>query len=206
MIDHRASFGLVCAAILIAGCAGNGDKSNTDSTSTATSATSASPASSTPDSANTPVDPAHYTDPNILAKEITGDSGEVAIATMARDKASSAAVKRYAELLVSDHSKGQKEATELAKNVSISPQTARGDTTTQAIAHAMTRLQGLAKGAAFDTAFVNHEVEDHQQDIKDAQAMSGAANNAQVKALVEKSLPELRKHLDQAQKLSGKKG
>ena len=51
-----------------------------------------------------------------------------------------------------------------------------GDTTTQAIAHAMTRLAGFAKGAAFDTPFVNHEVEDHQQDIKDAQAISGAAD------------------------------
>jgi putative membrane protein len=115
-------------------------------------------------------------------------------------------VKRYAELLVSDHSKGQKEATDLAKKVSITPETARGDTSAQAIAHAMTRLQGLPKGAAFDTAFVNHEVEDHQQDIKDAQAMSGAAKNAQVKSLVDKSLPELRKHLEAAQKLSGTKG
>lgn len=206
MIDKGASLALVCTAIILAGCAGNDNKTSTDSSAGAMSTTSSTSSASTTtartDSANASVDPSQYTDANILAKESAGDSGEVAIATMAKTKASSAAVKSYAQRLITDHSKGQKEVAALAKKLSITPQVAAGDTTTQAISHAMTRLQGIADGAAFDTAFVNHEVEDHQQDIKDAEAMSGAARNSEVKSLVQKSLPELRSHLDAAQKLT----
>jgi putative membrane protein len=218
MLHHRTVFGLVLAAAGVAACSGK-NKSTTDTTSTTTSTTTtassaitASGTTPTPgatpgsDSASAPADPAHYTDANILAKEIAGDSGEVAIATMAKEMATNGAVKRYAEHLIVDHTKGQKDVVVLAQKLSITPQAAAGDSTTQAIMHAMTRLRGIAKGAAFDTAFVNHEIEDHQQDIKDAQAMSGAATDAQVKALVSKSVPELRKHLDEAQKLSRTRG
>ncbi len=68
------------------------------------------------------------------------------------------------------------------------------------------RLHGLTRGPACDTVFVNHEVEEHKDDIKDATAMRGAAKNPQVKALIGKSIPELQKHLDRAEKLAaGKK-
>ena len=55
-----------------------------------------------------------------------------------------------------------------------------------------------------DTAFVNHEVQDHQTDIADAQKSAAAAQNPDLKALVEKSIPELQKHLDAAQALQKK--
>ena len=192
-------------AVVLAGCAGGKDKDDarTDSAVTTTTAASADGTMRADSAKPAATEPSQFSDANILAREITGDSGEVAIATMARDKATRADVKSYASLLVSDHGKGLAEVRSLAKKVKITPETPQGDTTTQAIAHAMQRLQGLAKGPAFDTAFVNHEVEDHQEDIKDAHAMSGAAKNAEVKSLVDKSIPELQKHLDRAQKLAG---
>ena len=193
-------------AAVLAACAGGKDRDDarTDSAVTTTTAASAD-GTMRSDSARpaAATEPSQYSDANIIAKEIAGDSGEVAIATMARDKATRADVKSYASQLISDHGKGLTEVRSLAKKANITPETAQGDSTAEAAAHAMQRLQGLAKGPAFDTAFVNHEVEDHQQDIKDAHAMSGAAKNAQVKSLVDKSIPELQKHLDRAQKLAG---
>jgi putative membrane protein len=195
------------ASLAIAGCASK-DKTTADSangtaaTSSASTAMGSTPAAPT-DSAPASADPSHFSDANILATEIAGDSGEVAIATLAKEKATSPAVKAYASLLVSDHAKGLNEAKALAQKIGITPEPPAGDTTAQAVSHALTRLQGLPKGAAFDTAFVNHEIEDHKQDIKEAQAMSGAAQNAQVKAAVQKALPELQKHLDRAEKIAG---
>lgn len=209
-VRQTAIIALVSTAALLSACAKK-DASTTDSAGGAVAATP--PASSTmtpaaataPDSAasTAPVDPAHFTDANILAKEIAGDSGEVAVATLAQSMATSKAVKDYAALLVADHSKGLKEVTALASKARITPQTPAGDTTARSVSNAIAKLQGTPKGAAFDSAFVNHEIEDHQADIKDAEAMSGAAQNAQVKALVQKSLPELKKHLEKAQKISG---
>ena len=48
---------------------------------------------------------------------------------------------------------------------------------------------------------MQHEIADHQADIEDAHKASAAAQNPEVKALVDKSLPELQKHLDKAQEL-----
>jgi len=196
---------LLGTATLLSACAKK-DAATTDSTSatttTASTATTVTPAPAADSAKAAPTDPAHFTDANILAKLMAADSGEVAIGTTAQSMATSKGVKEYAALLVSDHGKGLKEVTALAQKLSITPQAPAGDTTSQAVSHEQSRLQGIAKGTAFDTAFVNHEVEDHQQDIKDAEAMSGAAQNAEVKALVQKVLPELKKHLDKAQKLA----
>jgi putative membrane protein len=149
------------------------------------------------------------TDANILAKEEGGDSAEVAIASFARTHASDPEVKAYAKLLVTDHSKGEREVKVLAKKLSITPQPPAGDTTSQATAHALAHL-GTLKGYDFDTAFVRHEITDHKTDIADTQKAIAATQNAEVKTLLEKSLPELQKHLDRAEqlekKLSAKKG
>lgn len=192
-------------AALVAGCSSK--EKTADSTSATTAMTTTTAMTPAPADTAKPAaaDPSHFTDANILAMEITGDSGEVAIATMAKGKATSAAVRSYAGMLATDHAKGMKEATAVATKASITPSAPAGDTTVQAIGNAMTRLQAMPKGADFDSAFVNHEISDHKQDIADANAMKGAAQNADVKALVEKSLPELQKHLDRAQKLAGGK-
>ena len=142
-------------------------------------------------------------DANIMAQEIGGDSAEVVVATYVRSHASDAGVKSYAAQLVSDHSKGEKEAKALASKLSITPQPAPDDTTAQATEHVMSRFASL-KGHDLDTAFVAHEIEDHQTDIADAHKASAAAQNAEVKSLVDKSIPELQKHLDRAQELQKK--
>ena len=59
----------------------------------------------------------------------------------------------------------------------------------------------MAKGVDFDTAFVNHEVEDHQKVLTDVQGLEQQAQNADVKALLTKTIPALQKHLDKAQAL-----
>ena len=208
-ISRRPGHFVLCgAAMVLAACstskqdAGTGD-SSAMSTSTTTSTSTMSSSNKDSSAQQQSADPGHFSDANILAKEMAGDSAEVAIAGLAKTKATSAAVKSYAALLVSDHSKGLASVKALATKSSISPQTPAGDTTAQSTSHTMQRLQGLARGPAFDTAFVNHEIEDHQQDLQDAHAMSGAAQNAQVKALVDKSIPELQKHLDRAKSIAG---
>ncbi|MDB4917201.1 MAG: hypothetical protein JWM95_4845 [Gemmatimonadetes bacterium] len=197
------SLALLSAATLAA-CSSK-DKTSADTTSTTPAATPPATASMPATTSSTPADstatdPSRFTDANILAMETAGDSAEISIAGLAKRMARSAAVKAYAAQLVTDHGKGMSEVHTLAQKLAITPQMPAGDTTAQATSHVMSRLQGLT-GAAFDSAFVNHAIEDHQKDIQDAKAMSGAAQNAEVKALLDKTLPELQRHLDRAQKL-----
>lgn len=155
---------------------------------------------------NANADTTRLSDANIIAKMEGSDSSEVAIATFARGKATNAGVKSYATMLINDHKKALSEAKGLEKKTSINAQTPPNDTTAQETSHVLDRLKSIAKGMDFDTAFVNHEVEDHQHDISDTQSMIGAAQNADVKAALQKSLPVLQKHLNRAQELQGQLG
>ena len=193
----------LCAAVVVSGGCGKKD-GTADSASTVSSPTP--PVASPAASAVAPADPSTFSDANILAKEIAGDSAEVVLAGVAKTMATDPAVKAYAAQLVMDHSKGMKETIALATKLSVTPESPAGDTTSLGTSHMRTRLQGLTKGPAFDTVFVNHEIEDHKDDLKDAKAMRGVAKDAQLKALIEKSIPELQKHLDRAEKIAaGKK-
>ena len=195
---------MAAAAIALAACSSS-EKGTTDTTAIATPSVTATGDTARHDSTAAA---GTMSDANIMAKEIVADSGEVAVATYVRSHASDAGVKSYASQLVTDHSKGEKEAKALATKLSITPQPAPGDTSAQATEHVMQRFASL-KGHDLDTAFVAHAVEDHKSDIDDAHKAAAAAQNADVKSFVEKSIPELQKHLDRAQalqkKLSGSK-
>jgi putative membrane protein len=192
----------IAAVITFAACSSGKDASTTDTTALAASSTTV-----TTDS--TAVSPAGMTDANILAQESDGDSAEVVIGQYARAHASDAQVKAYAKLLVDDHGKGLRDIHALAAKVAITPAPSADDTASQETAHTLQHL-GTLKGRDFDTAFVAHEIQDHKTDIADAQKAAAAAQNPEVKQAVEKSLPELQKHLDRAnaldKKLSATKG
>jgi putative membrane protein len=199
---------LITAAFGLAACSPKKDAARQDSAAGSLSpapAVDSAPASGSA-SASTP---AAMTDANILAKEDGGDSAEVTIGNVARTRASDPQVKAYAKMLVDDHGKGLGKVKALAKKLSITPQPPADDTTSQAVTHTLAHLNTL-KGYDFDTAFVQHEIADHKADIEDAHKAAAAAQNPEVKQLVEKSLPELQKHLDKAQalekKLSARKG
>ena len=80
-----------------------------------------------------------------------------------------------------------------------------GDTICDVLA-LMDRLEAkkLAKlsGADFDREFAQHEVKDHEKDIKKFEKETAKLKDADLKAWAEKQLPVLREHLAMAQKLS----
>jgi putative membrane protein len=197
---------IACAAIVA--CKSH-DNAATDSAGNPAAATATPPDTGAAASATGKVDSstattnATVTDANILAKADAGDSAEVAIAKYVRAQSTDAAVKQYADLLESDHGKGISKVEGVAKKTSIAMQLPPNDTTAQETQHTLDHLKSL-KGHDLDTAFVNHEIQDHQADIDDANKMAAAAQNPAVKSLVQGELPELKKHLDKAQALSKK--
>ena len=147
--------------------------------------------------------PSALDDAAILGQELGGDSAEVAIATYMLASTTNAAVKAYARLLAHDHGAGMSEARAVAKRVALTPQAPPTDTSARETAHTLDHLKSLS-GHDRDTAFVNHEVQDHQSDISDAKQAEQAAENPRVKALLRATLPELRMHLDRARALQSR--
>ena len=199
---RAAAVGVSVAALCAMAACGGNNRATTDSAAGTVGATTAATTTGATTAAmpSNQVEPKNYSDPQILAAMEGSDSSEVAVAKLAESKASNAGVKSYARMLISDHTKALKDAKSLEKKANANAQTPPGDTTAMATSHVIDRLKGL-KGMDFDTAFVNHEVEDHQHDIDDTKDMIDATKNTEVKTALQSSLPVLQKHLDRAKSL-----
>jgi putative membrane protein len=128
---------------------------------------------------------------------IQGDLGEIELGQLAQDKAGSADVKAYGQMLATDHKTALDEMTTVARTLNES-------VPTKPKADAEKESQKLSKmtGAAFDREFVKHMVADHRKDIKEFEAQ--AKGSDEVAKTAQKQLPVLRKHLEQAQALEKK--
>ena len=134
-------------------------------------------------------------DSAFLTEAMKGDNSEVALGKIAQTKGSTQGVKDLGTMLVNDHGAHKQQVAALAQQAGV----AVTDDVMDEAKTLMTKLNGLS-GSAFDKAFVDAAVEDHQKDIAkyEAQAKSG---DPQTAALANQTLPTLRKHLDTAQSL-----
>ena len=59
-------------------------------------------------------------------------------------------------------------------------------------------------GTDFDKAYIDHEVDYHQQVLETATKALGAAQNQELKDLIQKAAPVIQKHLDRAKEIQKK--
>lgn len=129
-----------------------------------------------------------------IKNAIEGNMAEVDVGKLAQEKGKSDAVKKYGEMLVSDHGKANEEAKSVAQNVGVEPPSGAS------IGEQATYLKlKVLSGDTFDKSFANTMVSDHQKDIKEYQKASG--KNDAVGEYAKKTLPTLQKHLQEAQQL-----
>jgi putative membrane protein len=130
---------------------------------------------------------------------------EVEVAQLAAAKASDAQVKSFASMLVDHHTAANNELVKIANarkvELPAAPKRAlRRDT----------EKLGKKSGAEFDRDFVREVgIKAHEKDIKLFENASKDVKDPELKAFVNKTLPVLRDHLAQAQKLpqaTAKKG
>lgn len=135
-------------------------------------------------------------DKSFLKKALEGDNSEVALGQMAEKGGASAGTRDFGRMLHTDHAAAKAKALPVAQAHGVSDTDAMAP---EAKAEAM-RLKRL-HGAAFDREFARYMVKDHKKDISDfeKQATTGDAATA---GLARDTLPDLRRHLEMAQKLS----
>jgi putative membrane protein len=138
----------------------------------------------------------------VTANQVDIDAGE-----LAKSRSTNKDVKAFAELMITDHTGVNKSATDLAIKLKVTPQDNPTSQTLKAggdknLAHLKT-----LKGAAFDKAYVDHEVAYHQQviDALDKTLIPGATND-ELKALLIKVRPAFVAHLEHAKHLQSSTG
>ena len=125
---------------------------------------------------------------------------EVEISNLAVTKASDPAVKEFAQMMVTDHTKANDELKQFADshNATVAPGIPKDK---QAIIDRMSKLEG----AKFDKAYHDQVgIKDHKADIALFTKESKSGGNADLKAWAAKTLPTLKTHLEHAQGMKPK--
>jgi putative membrane protein len=141
-------------------------------------------------------------DAEIAAIVVTANQVDVDAGKLAQTKATNPEVKKFGHQMVVDHTGVNKSATELVTKLKVTPQ---DNATSKSLKEGgdknIATLKGL-QGAAFDKAYVDHEVEYHQQ-VLDAvdKVLIPSAQNAELKALLVKVRPAFVAHLEHAKTL-----
>ena len=139
------------------------------------------------------------TDPQIAHIVVTANQVDIDAGKLATTQASDPEVKKFAQLMVTDHTGVNKQAVDLATKLKVTPE---DNPTSKSLKSGgdenVKNLQGL-KGAAFDKAYVDHEVAYHQAvlDAVDKTLIPGAKNE-ELKALLVKVRPAFVAHLEHA--------
>jgi putative membrane protein len=120
---------------------------------------------------------------------IKGDNGEIAVATLVRERAATAEVRDLAATIVRDHAAAREQAIAAGKTVGVGVPTAMS-----AEARHLQRKLARLSGAALDAAFLTATIKQHRKTIEKyaEQARSG---DPVTRKLAEDALPQLREHL-----------
>ena len=140
-------------------------------------------------------------DRNFLMQAAASGLVELEAARLAADKAKDEAVKRYAAMLVEQHTAANQELMELAQSKGLT-------LPTTAPASKRRDLNRLNRASAddFDATFVQMVgMREHRQDVRLFRDASRNAKDPEVKAWAAKMLPTLEKHMKEAQALPAAK-
>ena len=130
------------------------------------------------------------TDQTFIEKAVVGGLAEVQLGKMAADMAANAEVKQFGQRMVQDHSKANQELMAVVKTKAISVPTAL-DQKHQEEADRLATLHG----AAFDRAYLQHMVKDHEKDVQLFSTQAKQGKDPELKAFAAKTLPTLEEHL-----------
>jgi putative membrane protein len=136
-------------------------------------------------------------DARFMRQMAEANLAEVHAGRMALNQASSGEVKRFAEHMVEEHGGKLSDARTLAKEKDVR----LPEEPSKKHQEAMKKLQ-QADGKAFDKAYMQQMVRDHQEALKLHQDAAKNAKDKELKAAAEKSVPAIRKHLDEAKRIT----
>jgi len=135
-------------------------------------------------------------DQDFVEKAASGSLAEVQAAQLAQQRGSSPQIKQFANRMITDHTQASAELQQIAdqENITLPTQPSAKDMA------ATRKLSGL-NGPAFDTAYAQDMLHDHQQDVALFRKQAQSGQDPALKAFAQKTLPILQQHLQLAQGL-----
>ena len=144
---------------------------------------------------------APLTDANIVAAIGMANAEEIGDGSLADSMATNANVKAFARDMVKDHRAMQGDADKLTGLTPTPPPNA--DAERQRAESEMAALRGAAKGAAFDKAYIDQQVANHQAVLDKLRQFEAQAQDSNLKALIRGAVPKVEQHLQRAKDVQG---
>lgn len=139
-------------------------------------------------------------DRDFAMKAASGGAAEVQAARLAEQRASSPQIKQFAQRMITDHTAANTELQQIAKQANIDvPSQPTGKDAAEG-----QKLRGV-NGTAFDQAYAQDELRDHQETVELFQKEASSGEDPALKAFAQKTLPILQQHLQMAQALNTKR-
>lgn len=124
--------------------------------------------------------------------------------SVAATKGTASDVRDYGKMMMRDHHKLRVSGDSLAKKLGVTPEAPAGDTHGADVQKTMSMLNSAAKGKDFDKAYIDNEVVYHQAVLQTATTAMQAAQNAELRNLIQKAAPLIQAHYDQAKAIQTK--
>jgi putative membrane protein len=197
---RHTSIAALCAAALVTACAKS--ENNADSARLADSTAAAASTTTTTTTATTAAPT--LSDPNIVALLDHANMADSATGSVAASKGTNSEVKAFGRDMMRDHHALRQMGQDLAKKLNVTPQMPPSDSSEARDKAWLDSLNSMPKGAAWDKAYIDHEVMAHQMVQSTLNTAEGAAQNAELKSLITKAKPTIDAHLKKAQDIQSK--
>ena len=203
--NHPARVALAVGALFALGACSGRDRgqANTDTAATTTAASGGDV-----NAGNTAMTPAQE-----LGFVAAVDQAEIEEGRLATTKATNAQVKQFAQRMVTEHTQHMKQTGTLEKQMNVDSAQATAPTDLEQMhQQTMDKLRSAQKGTAFDTTYINAQVQAHQTVLQRLQAQinssgsapgdtAGAASGTQLRDHLQKTEQAVQTHLQLAQQI-----
>lgn len=203
---RRTAAAAAAILLLLSGCKGREGSDNAGMASDTGTAATGMNGDTSMSGMSGEAQPGQLSDANIVALLDEANMADSASGAYALTKATSPDVKAFAKLMMGEHHALRAQGQQLAQRLNVTPELPANDPLKPAAQSEMAALKGAAKGAAFDRMYIEQEIGIHKAVLDLAAKAHDAAQNAELKKLIEQAKPVIEKHLDRAEEIQKKLG
>ena len=137
------------------------------------------------------------TDRTVIHQLAIGNAAEIELGKLAQQKAQGQPIKSFAEMMVRDHDAAAKRLADLAEAAGL-PLPSGLDDEHRAVREHLDKLTGTA----FDVAYIQSQVQDHQKTLHLLEYEIGSGQDQTLREFAAETLPKIHQHLQMAQDLA----
>ncbi len=187
----------VAACTVLGACQKKGDVAVSDSTVAPAMADTTASAGAVATPKN------DWTDAQILAFASTANAGEIQEAKLAQQKAMNPAVKKFAAMMIADHTKMQADGKALSTKLAVMPDSSKSEVSDLAkdSNKDLKDLNNKKAGKGWDEDYMEKQIDTHQKVLDKLNDASKSAKSPELKSAVDASIAKVQDHLTQAKSI-----